>query len=163
MAKRKGQRTGWKDTPAAGDLAALVGCEREYVHRVTRGDRPTARRQAAAEAGEIEHRMAELAMQAHHNQHPQRTPERDNSSMTDKRCFIATAVYGPDAEPTHQLRRFRDRALMPSFAGRCLVRAYYALSPSLARLLLRHPRCRAVVRPVLDAARRLRWIRGNAW
>ena len=49
----------------------------------------------------------------------------------DKRCFIATHLYGPDHPYTEQLRRFRDRALMLRPWGRVFIAGYYRLSPTL--------------------------------
>ena len=49
-------------------------------------------------------------------------------------CYIATAVYGSyDAAPVLVLRKFRDRQLATTAFGRALIRAYYAVGPSLAR------------------------------
>jgi hypothetical protein len=66
------------------------------------------------------------------------------------RCFIATAVYGADAEETRALRRFRDRSLIRTRSGRAAVHAYYFLSPPLAAALGRTPRLRKLVRCGLD-------------
>ncbi|MBA1250426.1 cold-shock protein [Pseudomonas luteola] len=74
---------------------------------------------------------------------------------SDGPCFIATAIYGDyDAPEVVRLRQFRDRALLPSRAGRLLVRGYYRLSPPLARYLVRHPRLSARLKPLLDALTR---------
>ncbi|HSF03667.1 MAG TPA: CFI-box-CTERM domain-containing protein, partial [Solirubrobacterales bacterium] len=72
-------------------------------------------------------------------------------------CLIATAAFGsPLAPEVHTLRRFRDRALMTHAAGRALVRAYYWLSPPLARIVADQPvlasAVRAVLRPVARGA-----------
>ncbi len=65
-------------------------------------------------------------------------------------CLIATAAFGsPLAPEVHILRVFRDRALLTHRAGRALVRAYYWLSPPLARAVAREPGLAAAVRAVL--------------
>ena len=52
-------------------------------------------------------------------------------------CFIATAVYGDYDHPqVRVLRRFRDRVLVKSAAGRRLVRWYYRAGPKMAELLI---------------------------
>src|SRR5699024_9681073 len=68
----------------------------------------------------------------------------------DKRCFIATAVYGPDAWQTNALRNWRDDALLPHAWGRLFIGSYYRISPAIARRLDHHPRMRATVRRLLD-------------
>ena len=65
-------------------------------------------------------------------------------------CFIATAAYGSYLHPHVQtLRRFRDRVLMTTSAGRAVVAAYYRVSPTLARVIERDPDSRAAARVVL--------------
>lgn len=59
------------------------------------------------------------------------------SQTADRRCFIASHVYGIDDPRTEALRRFRDSRLMPSKPGRLLVRIYYALSPAAVRMCKR--------------------------
>ena len=56
----------------------------------------------------------------------------------DKRCFIATASFGPEANEVRQLRIFRDQFLLKSSLGRIFVRLYYASSPKIAQWLDRH-------------------------
>lgn len=54
----------------------------------------------------------------------------------DKKCFIATAVYGSaDAEEVLVLRQFRDQVLLQSDFGRKFVAFYYGFSPSVAHRL----------------------------
>lgn len=66
-------------------------------------------------------------------------------------CYIATCVYGSyDCPPVRTLRRFRDERLLPTAAGRCFVRFYYAVSPAAVRLFGRRRLFRAVCRRILD-------------
>lgn len=49
-------------------------------------------------------------------------------------CYIATMVYGNyDAAEVLVLRKFRDKVLAPTLAGRCFITCYYTLSPTLVR------------------------------
>lgn len=66
-------------------------------------------------------------------------------------CYIATAVYGDyDAPQVLTLRRFRDNVLLNSRHGRAFVRAYYRLSPPLAKKLTPHSRLTRLIRSALD-------------
>ena len=69
----------------------------------------------------------------------------------DRRCFIATALYGANAHQTLWLRQWRDRVLLPRPAGRAFIRLYYALSPRLIAPLQRFSAARTIVRRTLDA------------
>jgi len=54
-------------------------------------------------------------------------------------CFIATAAYGSTTHPNVVcLREFRDKVLLRHSLGKGLVKAYYILSPPLARLISRN-------------------------
>jgi len=51
-------------------------------------------------------------------------------------CYIATACYGSYDHPdVLVLRRFRDDTLWPTVYGRLFIKAYYAISPSVAKRL----------------------------
>lgn len=68
-----------------------------------------------------------------------------------KGCYIATAVYGSyDCPPVWTLRRFRDNTLAAAWPGRAFIRFYYAVSPSLIRLLGKNPWFTAFWKRFLD-------------
>lgn len=123
------------------ELVSIVYCERKYVldRRYGRRDLPFVR--AAAARGQLAHARFEAAGRA----------EMAGANLAGRRCFIATAVYGADAAETNMLRAWRDRALLPSRAGRMAVRCYYAVSPAVACVLTRLPAIARIVRVLLNA------------
>ncbi len=69
-------------------------------------------------------------------------------------CFLATAVYGPEASELDDFRRFRDRILLPLAPGRALVQIYYRVGPALASGANRRPWLRRAFKAVLEPVRR---------
>ena len=73
-------------------------------------------------------------------------------------CFVATSVYGTSAAAeVSTLRDFRDRYLLTHRPGAAFVRAYYRLSPPLARAVASRASLRTAVRvcisPMVAVAR----------
>lgn len=60
-------------------------------------------------------------------------------SGKDKRCFIATAVFGIDAIETNILRQFRDEHLMPYKYGQIFTALYYKISPYVVSIIEKYP------------------------
>ncbi len=58
-----------------------------------------------------------------------------------------------DAPEVEQLRCFRDKHLLTNRFGAAFVRAYYRVSPPIARLIARKPRLRTAIRKTLDFLR----------
>lgn len=132
---------------SATDLATLGRCERQAV--------------LDARYGKIEARSTEPDRQRGNEEHQRHHVEvkryaKEPMPTGNTRCFIATAIYGPDAWQTWALRGWRDRRLLPSPAGRILVRLYYAVSPWIARQALRRNAVHQGLRFLLD--RIVRWI-----
>lgn len=67
-----------------------------------------------------------------------------------KKCFIASAVYGPESWQVENLRFYRDRKLLSTTAGRLMVALYYRLSPPLADIIGRRQTLQRYVRKALD-------------
>lgn len=66
-------------------------------------------------------------------------------------CYVATCVYGSyDCAPVWTLRRFRDRYLANSAAGRAFIRLYYAVSPTAVKWFGNTAWFRSLFRPLLD-------------
>ncbi len=119
------------------DIVGTVYCEQKVVFDRERGDARPLEVRAKAAAGTFEHLRFQV--------------EGQTRAVLDRRCFIATAIYGPDAPETNFLRVWRDRVLLPTTAGRLFVRAYYAISPALVPLLCRSRSAAKTVRAALNA------------
>lgn len=66
------------------------------------------------------------------------------------KCFIATAAYGSEfSKEVVSLKLFRDEVLSNTRIGRVLIKAYYRLSPSIARMIENQPNARTFVRFLL--------------
>jgi hypothetical protein len=73
------------------------------------------------------------------------------SSGSSGSCFVATAAYGSYLDPHVQvLRAFRDRCLLTNALGKYFVKAYYTVSPPLARAIASSPFLRAAARHTLS-------------
>lgn len=65
-------------------------------------------------------------------------------------CFIATAVIGTPLHPKIDLlREFRDEWLSSRLIGRIAIRAYYDVSPPIARRAKRNDRIRMVLQHLI--------------
>ncbi len=108
---------------SATQLAEMGYCEQRMLLAHRLGERTTlAQRQARARGNEAHLRYLAQGLAAN-----------------DRRCFIASCVFGPDALETQQLRGYRDAVLLPRWWGRCLLAVYYRTAPCVCRLLERWP------------------------
>lgn len=126
---------------AITDIVETVYCEQKVLFDRERGDARPLDVRAKAAAGTFEHLRFEV--------------EGHTRAAIDRRCFIASAVYGLDAPETCFLRAWRDRVLMPTAPGRLFVRGYYVLSPVVARFLSRHGSLAAAIRSLLNGIVRM--------
>ncbi len=133
-----------KRAVSASALSQMGVCERLVVFEHFEGKRPTPAQRSALQRG----------LQAHR----QFASEGASKAARKGRCFIATHVFGEGPE-TQALRRFRDRFLRPTRAGRRLILAYYKLAPTVCRAMERWPMTRSAVRaavgPLVRCAMRL--------
>lgn len=64
-------------------------------------------------------------------------------------CFVATASYGHDSGEVGLLCNFRDQVLMKNELGKAFVKAYYTVSPPLAKMIENSEPLKAAVRTAL--------------
>jgi len=134
----------------ASDLAELGFCEMKVLLKARHGDQTTPEAAEARRGGLEEHERFHQQVTKEHN----RTVDAVRGAETDKRCFIATAVYGGTDPRTQQLRSYRDSSLNATWWGRALVQMYYAVSPHIVPILLWSPMLRRSVAAALDHLRR---------
>jgi len=108
MTSSKRKRTNWV---SASDAGRAEYCP-HYLELEEKGANPSKRAVNARIKGEIGH-------------------DRLNELSEDKRCFIASHLYGIDDNRTQLLRDFRDSHLLNHIAGRMVISIYYRLSPLL--------------------------------
>jgi len=134
------------DSIPISELGEVGICERRVYLRHKYGKRTSAQREKRLERGTAIHQAAF-------------EQKRPDEPARDKRCFIATAVYGEAAWQTEHLRRWRDANLMRSRAGRVAVEAYYKLSPPIARACDGRPWLGSGLRRIVGAAV---WLTGGS-
>lgn len=122
------------------DIVAIVYCERQAVLDRQYGEARSLSVKAKAASGRFQHQRFAMEGRA--------------QASRDRRCFVATAIYGAEAPETEWLRAWRDTVLMPRRVGRAIVRAYYLLSPSLVCIVERSPRLKTTVHRLLDGVLR---------
>lgn len=142
-------------------VVAASFCERKVILDRSHGQKKTPAVVARAAAGEVAHAQFEREGRAlaargpilppQSSQVPMPAPGATAQTNRDRRCFIASTVYGQDARETDILRAWRDRVLMRSMFGRLAVTIYYRLSPRVAAFVGRRPRLLYRVRAGLDA------------
>ncbi len=69
---------------------------------------------------------------------------------TMKKCFIASAVYGPNSMQVNILQDYRDNILQNYFLGRLFVLSYYKISPLILKILIRSEKLTSFVRIILN-------------
>lgn len=69
-------------------------------------------------------------------------------------CFVLTACFGNQEHPVVvDFRRFRDDYLLKHAPGRLMINFYYRIGPTLASIVVRHPRVMAALRVVFGAVK----------
>lgn len=131
MAKRKPHR---RDEVSAKELAEMGFCEKRVLLEYLHGEHLTPEQHAARVRGQVAHQLYY---------------EQGMASSSDRRCFVASCVFGPDAHETQVLRAFRDVVLMPRRWGRWTVSAYYWGAPTVSRVLESSPLATACMRRLL--------------
>ncbi len=115
---------------SAGDIGRAAYCPRYLVHK-RNGSRVDQQAVTARAKGEDGHQAL-------------------NNMAADKRCYIASHLYGIDDGKTQQLRQWRDAQLSNNAPGKAFIAVYYRLSPHLVSLSRRHSWLDRIIKPVID-------------
>lgn len=135
--RNSGQRGDWI---SASDVGRTEFCP-NYVYLKYKGAAVSREAAAARRQGDIAHnKLNQVAAQ-------------------DKRCYVATYLYGVDDPRTDALRRFRDQVLMSYPGGVWLIRSYYRLSPLVIAFSRRSPRVHRMIGYLV--ARLVAWYTRN--
>jgi hypothetical protein len=110
---------------SASELSQMGACERLVLFEAKYGKRMSRCRQEATERGRREH--------AKFFRDCVRSQSDVETSLSKPWCFCASLAWGPEAPETDLLRRFRDRILRRSAAGRGLIELYYRTAPGFCR------------------------------
>jgi hypothetical protein len=76
--------------------------------------------------------------------------EQLNKDANDRRCYIASHLYGIDDPRANLLRGFRDSCLLEYFLGRAFISIYYLISPTLVSVSRRITLLDIVLRGIVD-------------
>ena len=128
---------------SAKDLAEMGFCEKRVLMAHRHGQRMTPEQQRSAARGQRAHRQYYLEGLAAAAQRG-----------VDRRCFVATCLFGDEAWQTIVLRRYRNEVLLRTQLGRLLVAAYYETAPRVCRVLTRLPWMQSPVRMLVGVLAR---------
>jgi hypothetical protein len=112
-------------TVSATELAEMGFCEKRVLLAHLHGERLTPDQLRSVDRG----RKA-------HDQFYREGLAAASATAADRRCFVATCLYGEAAWQTETLRRLRDEVLLRFQLGHRIVEAYYAIAPTICRLLV---------------------------
>ena len=116
---------------SASDVGRSEFCPNSVALKYA-GAKPSQRAVAAQDRGNLKH-------------------EQFNRQIsTDKRCFVASYIYGVEDPRTETLRQFRDNTLQCSPGGRILIAIYYRLSPMVIKISKRASWIDRLLRRIVD-------------
>lgn len=136
-------------TVSAKELAQMGFCEKRVQLAHRHGERLTVEQLRSVDRGR----------KAHDRFYREGVAAAAATTSADRRCFVATCLYGDKAWQTETLRRFRDQILVRYQLGRRMVAVYYAVAPDMCRLLVWLPWLRPPARAIVGAL--VRVVRGT--
>lgn len=128
---------------SATELAEMGFCEKRVQLAHVHGKRMLAKQRRNAERG----------LKAHAEFHREGVAAAA-ATAADRRCFVATCLYGDSSLEAETLRRFRDEVLLARPMCRWVVTVYYSLGPGVCRLLAWLPWLQPPTRALVGALAR---------
>ena len=122
------------------ELAQMGMCEKQILFDEEFGKKRSHHVQQRAREGKHAHKQYEQQL---------------SGRVQDKRCFIATCIFGIDARETQILRAFRDQTLLTTRPGKVFVTFYYAVSPQVVKFIEKAPVLKRPIGPVLKGVVKL--------
>lgn len=126
---------------SAKELAEMGFCEKRVQLAHRHGERLTS----------VQLRSVDRGRKAHDRFYREGLAAAAATTRADRRCFVATCLYGNEAWQTETLRRFRDQVLVRYRLGRRMFAVYYAVAPEMCRLLVWLPWLRPPARAIVGA------------
>lgn len=119
---------------SATELAKLGKCEKQHVlNQVYKNTKEIEEVEEKRLAGIEKHKIFEEQNRRIMQKQYKKVEQYDTSLPSDKRCYIATAVFGMNAPETIFLRKWRDEYLKRHWYGRLFIKLYYKFSPFFIR------------------------------
>lgn len=126
--QRRNKNSDWI---SASDVGRAAYCPRSVALKYA-GAKPSARAMDARKRGDLKHE------------------EFNRQATKDRRCYVASYLYGVDDPRTEILRQFRDRHIKRVPGGHYLIQCYYRVSPMVIGLSERIPIAGRIIRKVVD-------------
>lgn len=111
---------------SAKELAEMGFCEKRVLLSHLHGQRLTPEQERSAKRGRLAH-----------DRYYREGLAAASAAGDDRRCFVATCLFGDEAWQVSALRCYRDDVLLRRQVGRWIVAAYYQVSPVACTVLTR--------------------------
>lgn len=146
MSAQRGQGQGERPV-SAKELAEMGFCEKRVLLSHLHGQRLTPEQKRSAKRGRLAH-----------DRYYREGLAVASAAGADRRCLVATCLFGDEAWQVYALRCYRDDVLLRRRVGRWIVAVYYRVSPVACTVLTRLPwlqrPARVLVGALARAARR---------
>ncbi|MDA7742069.1 hypothetical protein N8865_00555 [Francisellaceae bacterium] len=132
----------------ATELSKMTFCEQKLVYE---DKKPNFKPKFSNRANKKAYKKKEASHKIRVKQGNQIHENHQKYNMAkDKRCFIASCIYGEDAWQTELLRQYRDERMAKAWHGRLFIKCYYSISPIAVKIIERVQPLKNVVKIALN-------------